>query len=175
MRRLVWARVCRGCAKRLSGPVARAESEGAAASPSVAASAPDRAACRSRRADAWDAGVVVAGLVTLAIVARHGGASLQEGAAGGLVAELLVWSIATSIDAPFAAARLAIGILARTVLLGVLIGPELVGGLMVVSPYCAVGFGAVLLARVAMIAIRRPFDDDDRGDREAFERSLPFR
>lgn len=164
-RRLVWARVCRPCAARLTG--ARASSghgRSAAIAPRV----------NIGRDVVVDATLVLLGWVAIALVARGAGGVFQRVLAGGVVAELVLWAIVTAIDAPFEAVRWSIGIVARTVVLGVVVGPALGSVDVLTSVAGGVGFAVIVVLRLALLVAGTSRSDDGGARPEEFERSLPF-
>lgn len=143
MRRLVWVRVCCGCADRLAG-----------AKPPLGNTAAARSAARPRPASAfgmratWIALAAAAGLAFC-------GSTVRSILVGALIAELLTWCAIDPVRTPWRRGRFAALAAARVILLALVFAAAALAAeptLVARFDLAAAAFGAVLLARGAWFA-----------------------
>lgn len=176
MRRLVWARVCLSCERKLSGilepgfhrvggevgPEAGFQSE-------IEAAGPGSEWVRHLRR------LLLPFVVYLAIglVCRFGGHNLASLAAGALCADLLTWGVFSLIRAPFEGARYGVDLMVRVGALILIQGP----GIPWLSTASRLDLGAVSF--FVVIALRVVWfgawwnDMVEDPDEETFEQLLP--
>ena len=177
MRRLVWALVCLGCEKKLSGVIDRQEllltGEQVPAEPGQGAL---QFALKTGAASLSVGRHLVPFLAYLVIglISRFGGEDLASLAAGALAADFLAWCLFTLIRAPFEGLRFGIDLMVRLVALILAQGPGL--------PWLATAsrldlgaisfFSVIVLRMVWFTCWWNDLLDDDTGGGD-FEHSLP--
>ncbi|MFH0946287.1 MAG: TraR/DksA C4-type zinc finger protein [Planctomycetota bacterium] len=174
MRRLVWARVCLPCERKLNGLL-----EPGVRRVSVAprADAPSEFEAEEPGSDwpayLWRLLLPFLLYLTIGLVCRFGGHTMASLAAGALCADLLTWSIFSLIRAPFEGVRFLVDLMVRVAALILIQGPG-IPWLSTASnlDLGAVSFFVVIALRVIWFAC---WWNDMVGDPDeaVFERLLP--